>query len=402
MRNIYKDAFIWGVINNFSLISFGFIVYLLLGENLTIEDFTKFILLAGCINIGFAFTEFRLHEVFLRDADINSDNLKNLFMQHFIAETSLRSITLIILSYPVSFFLNLNILEYLFFGISLLLSKIYIGVTSGFAKLSKTSFKIGILILIDLLPKLWYLLIIENISFSNLSFVYAINSIATLITFIIFFRDNFMFFGFEAILNRLKRSKRFIFDNWKLSISEIGIRELDIVIISIFYPPIIVATFRYAKLISGSVWRLIDSSMQIELMRRNIENDVANHSPYKYKLPLTLYVLLLSFVVYFTIRFLQEKGVLFTKFDDLSVFFILSSPWLFFAVYNYKSIASLQFKDQMKYLIFSVFISSGLYLILAVIGGSISEISLPISYSTSMGAYFLLATYFNSRVQRYE
>ena len=47
--------------------------------------------------------------------------------------------------------------------------------------------------------------------------------------------------------------------------------SLDIVIISIFYPPIIVATFRYAKLISGSVWRLIDSSMQIELMRRNIE-----------------------------------------------------------------------------------------------------------------------------------
>ena len=47
---------------------------------------------------------------------------------------------------------------------------------------------------------------------------------------------------------------------------ETGIRELDVILIEVLFNSVIVVTYRYAKLISGSAWRIVDSILQIELL----------------------------------------------------------------------------------------------------------------------------------------
>ena len=402
MKNLYADAFFWGVINNLSQLCFGFAIYLCLGEVLSIEDFSKFILLAAAINVAFAFIDFRLQEVFVRDTELEINNLKSTYTQHVTIETFLRLVALLVASYPISYFLNITLMEYFFFGISFISGKIYTGVTSGFTKLTKTSIKLALLILVDMVPKLWFILFFNDVDFTNLSKFYVLNSIFSFLLFFLLFKSSFQNSSYENKTKRINKSKNYIYDNWKLSVSEIGIKELDTLVIAIFYPPIVVVTFRYAKLISGSIWRLIDSSMQIELMRRNIENDSNSQTTYNYKIHLTLYVIIICSLICFILKFLQQNQILFIKYDDLIAYLLLSSLWLLIAVHNYKSIASLQMKDQMKYVLFSLLISTTLYLATAIVGGTMSVLSLPISYSICMGAYFLLVTHFNCRVQRRE
>ena len=75
MISTLKNAFIWGIINNSSQLICAFIFFVLLGELTDIQSFSKYIVLLAYINIAISLFEFRLQDIFLRDANWELNNI---------------------------------------------------------------------------------------------------------------------------------------------------------------------------------------------------------------------------------------------------------------------------------------------------------------------------------------
>ncbi|MDB2478812.1 hypothetical protein N9X34_04210 [Alphaproteobacteria bacterium] len=182
---------------------------------------------------------------------------------------------------------------------------------------------------------------------------------------------------------------KFTKDNWKLSVVETGIRELDIILIEALFDNIIVVTYRYAKLISGSAWRIVDSILQIELLALRQQRKLFQFKILKIN-PLYFIITFIHLFGLFVVTILQDWRLAFTRLEDLKLYIVLSTIWTFVGLLYYRDFVYLQHRDRVDLIIKATIYSSLVYFFTILLSYYTLQIILPASYTICMSLFFFI------------
>lgn len=389
----FKNAFSWGIINNFTQLCFAFLFFVVLGEISTIQIFSQYIVLLAYINIAISLFEFRLQDVFLRDASLDFENMAKEYTSFVACECFVRVLAFSALSLPIAVLTGIKYEFVYIVGLSIIASKAYTGVTNAFVKTTVESWKVFLLICVDYISKLVTVYFIDEMSFDNITKIYLFSFLPLFITFFILFKKYFVLIELCQIISPIKRSFQFAKDNWKLSVVETGIRELDVIIIESLFSSVIVVTYKFAKLIAASAWRIVDSVLQIELIvlrqqRKLFRTNIFNIDAL-YIIISIIHILGMTVVI-----FVQKLGLAFNRLDDIAFYLALNVIWTFFGIFFYRDLVYLQHRERVDLIIKATLYSGLAYFITILLSYYTLDIILPASYTICMSFFFVLVGIF--------
>lgn len=387
--DIFRNAFNWGIINNSTQLIFAFVFFILLGELTDIQSFSSYIVILAYTNIAISLFEFRLQDIFLRDADLGFENVSLEYSAFFICEILIRLMAFSLLSFPISLLTGQELYLVYVIGLSVITSKIYTGVSNGFVKKLGNSWKIFLLICCDYISKLLATVYFHDVNLENIMKIYSISFLVVIPSYLLLFNKYIVSITIHQITKPLKRSLKFTKDNWKLSVVETCIRELDIILIEALFNGVIVVTYRYAKLISGSAWRIVDSILQIELLALRERREL-----FQVKIltinPLYYIVIAIHISALVCVYLLKDWNFAFTRLDNIMSYTLLNTVWTFFGLFHYRDFVYLQHRDRLDIVVMATVYSSLIYFLVIILSYFTYVEILPVSYSICMSLYFII------------